>query len=126
MGIKILEKFLRVSVRISGYLLALVIFICLCNYLLDAYERHTRTPNCKWHAVDNPEHLPYSARFCYLTADTVILRLHDLQETQLLAERTFFELDRPNIVWSDRGLIYDGGVIQVPPSLIERFRALLP
>jgi hypothetical protein len=131
MGMKILAKFFHLFIRISTYVLALVTFISVCNYLLDAYERHSRTPNCRWHAIENPERLPYSARFCYLTADTVVLRLYDIQETQLLAERTFFELDRPNIVWSDRGLIYDtssidGGVIQIPPGLIERIRARLP
>jgi hypothetical protein len=86
---------------------------------------------CNWNAVENPDRAPYSARFCYLTKDTVLLRLYDVKGEQLLAERTFINIDRPNFVFDREELIYDtssrdDGKILLPPNIVDQWLARLP
>ena len=92
--------------------------------------RLARVPNCQWDAVPNPDNAPYSARWCKLAKDTVLLRLYDAKEQHLLAERSFFQMDHPNFYWRADAFGYDtrpdGGLIWLPPSLIDRLRAKLP
>ena len=74
--------------------------------------------------------MPYVARYCYLTKDTVLLRLYAANADQVLAERMFFHLDRPTFYWEPDEFGYatspDGGVISLPPTLLDRLRARLP
>lgn len=73
--------------------------------------------------------MPYLARYCYLSKDTVLLRLYGANGEQLLAERMFFELDFLRLYWRSDTLNYDtetGGSIPLPPTILDRFRAKLP
>lgn len=92
--------------------------------------RYLRMPDCVWKAVPNPHSQPYEVHFCYLTKDTVVVRIHDLSGKHLLAERTFYELDRPRFYWRSEAFGYSneryGGLISIPPALIDRLRAKLP
>jgi hypothetical protein len=109
---------------------AFIAFICLCSYVIDAHMRATRTSSCEWIVVPNPDDVPYFARWCKLTKDTVLLRLYDAKEQHLLAERTYFQLDRPNLGWAPNYFWYDSypddAFIELPPSIFERLRAKLP
>ncbi|MFZ3117900.1 MAG: hypothetical protein WA159_06225 [Variovorax sp.] len=125
-----LWKLFRVFLRCALWIAAFAAFVYLCSYLSDAHTRATKAPDCKWIAVENPDNVPYTARFCYLTKDTVLLRLYDAEELHLLAERTYFNLDRPFIAFVQDELVFDtypeGSFIALPPSLVERLRAKLP
>jgi len=120
----------QVLVRCAIWLAALVAFVYLCNYVVDARTRMTRAPSCHWNAVPNPDNAPYSASFCYLNKETVLLRLYDPLGKHLLAERTYFNLDRPFVAFTQDELIFDtypdDASIALPPSLFERLRAKLP
>jgi hypothetical protein len=75
------------------------------------------------------ERVSYQVRFCYLNKETVSLRLYDAGGKQVLAERTYFELDRPLIFWESDALGYDvsnGQKIALPPTRLDRLRALMP
>ena len=62
--------------------------------------------------------------------DTVLLKLYAANAGQVLAERMFFHLDRPTFYWEPDEFGYatspDGGVISLPPTLLDRLRARLP
>jgi hypothetical protein len=127
----ILRKMLGVLVRLAPCLFALAAFVGACSYVLDAHQRTTRLSGCNWNVVENPDRAPYSARFCYLTKDTVLLRLYDVKGKQLLAERTFINIDHPNFVFDREELIYDtssrdGGKILLPPNIVDQWLARLP
>ena len=120
---------LRIFARVGLWIAAFSVFLYLCGYAFDVNKRTTRVQGCRWNLVDDPTAKPYSARWCKLTKDTVLLRLYDTNGL-LLAERMFFELDRPNFYWKDDALGYstppDGGVITLPPTVLDRLRAKLP
>ncbi|MFM0731562.1 hypothetical protein PQQ52_13850 [Paraburkholderia sediminicola] len=99
------------------------------NYLLDVRQRsHAAT----WHNVPPGADARYTASYSYLWNDKILLRLYDAQSRKLLAERTYFNLDTANLVWTDHSLIYDtsangdAGEISLPPSLLDNLRAKLP
>ena len=100
------------------------------NYLLDAQKRITRGPLCEWEEVPNPDNVSYDGRWCKLTNDTALLQLYDRITRTMVAERMFFELDRPIFFGDSHRLGYvsrgDGSVIQLPPTLIDRIRAKMP
>jgi hypothetical protein len=107
----------------------MIFMISLTNYAVDANLRMSAEPGCQWNHISNPNGFPYQVRFCYLNKETVSLRLYDAQGHRLLAERTFFELDRPLIYWESDALGYDvsnGQKIALPPTYIDRLRALMP
>jgi hypothetical protein len=112
------------------WVIALFALVYLCNYLMDARMRRQKAPSCEWDITPSPDNLPYSVRFCYLNKETVLLRLYDSTGKQLLAERTYFQLDRPRISWDTDRLWYDtypdDSFITLPPSFFERLRARLP
>lgn len=120
----------KVIVRFACCLAALVAFVYLCNYVSDARTRATKAPDCVWDPIPNPESEPYTAYYCVLSKGTILLRLYDITEQHLLAERTFSHADWPNFFWKPMGLGYDaypdGDLIALPPSLFERLRAKLP
>lgn len=126
-----LVRLCRAFLHCSLWLAAFAALVFLCRYLSDAHTRATRAPDCRWNAVPNPNNTPYSARFCYLDKETVLLRVYDTKGQALLAERSFFELDRPRFHWESNALgyndrNYDGGEIALPPTLLERLRVKLP
>jgi len=120
----------RTLVRCACWLAALLALVYLCSYVIDARTRATRAPDCQWNTAPNPDDAPYSARWCKLTKDTVLLRLYDSKEQHLLVERAYFHLDRPFVFLKRNELIFDtypdDAFIALPPSLFERLRAKLP
>jgi hypothetical protein len=104
--------------------------VYVCGYAFDVRTRLTRLERCQWTLVSSPDARPYIARYCLLDKETALLRLYDAKGQRVLAERMFFELDRPNFYWKDDALGYstppDGGVISLPPTVLDRLRAKLP
>ncbi|MCX4174426.1 MULTISPECIES: hypothetical protein [Paraburkholderia] len=99
------------------------------NYLLDVRQRsHAAT----WHNVPSDTDARYTASYSYLWNNKILLRLYDAKSKKLLAERTHFNLDAPNLAWTDHSLIYDtsadgdDGEISLPPSLLDTLLAKLP
>jgi hypothetical protein len=124
-----LEKIRKSLERIALWIGALTIVFVLLDYSLDVSKRLSREPACTWDLVENLENEPYVARYCHLTKDTVMVRLYDAKEEDVLAERMYFEQNMAKIYWTPDGLLYDtsiGGVISLPPTLIDRLRAKLP
>jgi hypothetical protein len=121
---------LRIFFRIGLWIAALTVFLYLCGYAFDVHKRTTKVLSCRWNTVPNPTAKPYTARWCKLTKDTVLLRLYAANADQVLAERMFFHLDRPTFYWEAGEFGYatspDGGVISLPPTLLDRLRARLP
>lgn len=122
-------KYVALAGRWLAWIFAVVAVISLCSYLIDADYRISKTEECKWNPVENPNDLPYTARFCYLDTKTVLLRLYDLAGEELLAERYYWCTDLARIYWYEKGLGYDtstGDAISIPPTLLDRIRARLP
>jgi hypothetical protein len=122
-------KLLHPLRRIVLWIGTLSLVVLLLDYSLDVSKRLSLEPTCIWDAVDTPKKLPYVVRYCHLTKDTVVLRIYDAKEKELLAERMYFEQDMARIYWVPRGLLYDSsmsGVIPLPPTFIDRLRAKLP
>jgi hypothetical protein len=116
--------------RLFCWIVGLAIIVCLCNYAVEARKRVAKTESCNWNAVPNHRRAPFSAKFCYLNYDTILLKLYDEEQKRLLAERVFFENDRPDFYWKSDALGYGsetyGGVIALPPTTLDRWRAKLP
>lgn len=119
----------RALVRCACWLTTLVALVYLCSYVIDAHKRTTKAPGCQWNAVPNPGKSPYSARFCYLTKEAVLLRVYD-ETGQLVAERPYTYSDLARFYWEPNGLGYisddRGSFVELPPGFIERLRAKLP
>lgn len=119
-----------IVVRCALWIVVPIALIQLGSYIIDARTRAARAPSCEWRLVPNPNNTSYVARWCKLTKDTVLLRLYDATEQNLLAERAYFQLDRPNLGWAHDYLWYDthpdDAFIALPPSMLERLRAKLP
>ena len=103
--------------------------IGLGDYLLDAHKRISRGHLCEWEKVPHPDNVRYEGRWCKLTKDTALLQLYDSRKT-LVAERMFFELDKPIFFGDGQRLGYDsrgeGAAISLPPTWLDRLRARLP
>jgi hypothetical protein len=72
----------------------------------------------------------YLTEHCFLSGDKTLLRVYRAKDGTLLAERTYPELDTPELVWS-KDEVYDrfgpeDVAIPLPPSLLDRLRAKLP
>ncbi len=65
-----------------------------------------------------------------MTKDTILFRLYDATAQQLLAERTYFQLDGPLIGWAPDRIWYDtypdDMYVSLPPTWMDRLRAKLP
>lgn len=85
----------------------IAVVMCLFKYVRDACMRMANTPDCKWHVVSHPDHKPYVTRYCFLTKETVLLRLYGVQARHLLAERAFPNSDWRHFLWTADGLAYD-------------------
>ena len=125
-----LPRFVRVFGRFVLCVSALTSFFGTLLYLSEAGMRRERMPACKWNALPLDEDHQYAVSWCKLTKDTVVLRLYELQKNRLVVERSYLHFDRPNFYWNSVGIGYDGqdggDVISLPPSFIERLRAMLP
>ena len=124
-----LARLRRLLLRWTCWIAALVALVYLCDYLIDARMRMTKAPSCEWIIVPTIGNSPYSARFCYLNKETVLVRIYEISG-KLLAERTYFQLGTPRISWDTDRLWYDtypaDTFIALPPTLIDRLRAKLP
>ena len=73
----------------------------------------------------------YSGEICFLNSQYGMrFRLYDAETEQLLAERTYNDLD-PGIVWGDDRVTYNLGAspseyVELPPTWWDRLRAKLP
>lgn len=135
-----IARFGHMLIRWAKWLIVLAAFIQLCIYAIDVHTRKTEVPGCKWNPVKN--HLeppdappPYLGRFCYLSNDMILLQLYDVGGEQLLAERMYRYPDIARLTWVTNekrrltSLQYDsltGDNIAVPPTLLDRLRAMLP
>ena len=124
------ERVGGIFAHLAKWLICVFVAIYVLSYMFDARVRYMRSPGCRWNQIPKTVDEPYLAQFCYLTKDTVLLRLYDITNRHLLAERMFFNMDLPNFYWDSDALGYettpDGGVISLPPTLLDRVRAKLP
>lgn len=69
----------------------------------------------------------YIGEVCYLPAGHgTLFRLYDARTGRLLAERTYSDLD-PGMVWADDKVFYlPERYVSLPPSWLDRIRAMLP
>ncbi|MDK3023553.1 hypothetical protein QO239_13200 [Cupriavidus taiwanensis] len=73
----------------------------------------------------------YIGEICYLpTQYGTLFRLYDAQSGELLAERSYNDLE-PKIVWGDNRVYYNTGAsppayVRLPPTWLDRLRAKLP
>ncbi|WP_244136276.1 hypothetical protein [Burkholderia sp. BCC0405] len=73
----------------------------------------------------------YTAQYAYLAGDRVLLRLYRTSDMRLLAERTYEYPDAVRLVWTRESLIFDtavdsDGEIELPPTRLDRLKAMLP
>lgn len=71
----------------------------------------------------------YTARYAYLGNHKIWLRLFRASDMTLLAERTYYEPDAPQLLWAKDALFYgneDAGLIRLPPSTWDGLLARLP
>ncbi|VWC12502.1 hypothetical protein BLA13014_05290 [Burkholderia aenigmatica] len=76
----------------------------------------------------------YTATYCYGPGENVVLRLYRTNNMGLVAERLFtFPRDEPvRLTWDRDAIVYDTaatdgeGMIALPPSLSDRWLAMLP
>ncbi|HKT66432.1 MAG TPA: hypothetical protein VJR91_22920 [Burkholderia sp.] len=73
----------------------------------------------------------YTAQYAYLGGDRVLLRLYRTSDMRLLAERTYEYPDAVRLIWAKESLIFDtavesDGEIKLPPTRLDRLRAMLP
>lgn len=124
-----LSKLLRVLIRLFKWVALLSAFVALCIYGIEARERWIKVPYCDWEPVPNEKNKPYSANVCYLTKETILLRVYDSNGGRLLAERSY----RNNGVyarWLPDEILYDtsddDSSIAIPPTMLDWLRARLP
>jgi len=73
----------------------------------------------------------YVGEVCFLgSPDATRFRLYDANSGELMAERTYNDLD-PGMVWSNDRVYYNMGAspaeyVKLPPTLFDRLRAKLP
>lgn len=123
------------SVKILLLGIATVIFfILLIPYLLDVENRsHAKNWLVEVSASDGGR---YTAKYAYVGDHSALLRLYDTKSGELLAERTYLELDGVSLRWKTNYVIYStsddslfgyyDGAINLPPGIVDRIAANLP
>lgn len=113
----------------AGVAVALLSF-CALGYLMDV---RTRMTECTWdRSVSAEDGGLYTAEYCNLKLDKVLLRVYRTSDGELLAERTYPYLDAPKVSWTKHRLVFDtyengdGGSVPLPPTSLDRIRARLP
>ena len=113
-----------------GWLAFILTAMQFGNYAIDAQIRAKSVPNCRWRPVENNGESAYSARYCRLDKNTILLRIYGAAGSKSVAERSFQHSDAPNFFWKDGGLTYDaypdGDTVRLPPTFMDKLRAQLP
>lgn len=116
--------------RFAGWLSGAILIMYALGYAMDA---RTRMTECIWErSFSNEDGGLYTAEYCNLKLDKVLLRVYRTSDSTLLAERTYRYLDAPKVTWTKDRLVFDtyengdGGSVPLPPTLLDRTRARLP
>ena len=117
-------------IRSFGWIACFFLVVQLVNYAIEAQVRAKSVPSCRWRPVENSGEPTYSARYCRLDKETVLLQIYGAAGGKPVAERSFQHSDAPNFFWKDGGLIYDaypdGDTVRLPPTFIDKLKARLP
>jgi hypothetical protein len=104
--------------------------VCALGYVLNLRSRMTE---CTWErSVSNDDGGLYTAEYCNIALDKVLLRIRRTSDGSLLAERTYRYLDAPKVTWTRDRVVFDtyengnAGAVALPPTLLDRLRARLP
>ncbi|WP_232036232.1 hypothetical protein [Burkholderia stabilis] len=121
---------MKPAMKALGYgVAAVTILICAGSYYQDAHVRARATQfDTELSRNDGGR---YTAQYAYLAGDRILLRLYRTSDMRLLAERTYAYPDSVRLVWTKGSLIFDAAVdsdgeIKLPPTLFDRFKAMLP
>ncbi|SCX54107.1 hypothetical protein SAMN03159363_1419 [Variovorax sp. EL159] len=115
-------------------MLCIVIVFFGIKYCFEARGRigADKKPDRWWTSVSDFPNEEYTAMSTFTSRDTILLRLYRTGDSTLLAERTYRE-HGVDIFWTEHELIYDtaddsylGGGIQLPPTRLDNFLAMLP
>ncbi|WP_257127956.1 hypothetical protein [Burkholderia sp. MSMB1835] len=121
---------MKSGLKALGFGVAVVTFLgCAGSYYQDARIRARATQfDTELSRNDGGR---YTAQYSYLARDRVLLRLYRTSDMRLLAEQTYEYPDSVRLVWTKDSLIFDAAVdgdgeIKLPPTLFDRFKAMLP
>ncbi|QBQ98923.1 hypothetical protein [Paraburkholderia pallida] len=123
-----MRKFRRFGVIVLSFTIALV----LIDYGCEA-RRRAKAGEC----MDTTSHNGlYRAQACITSVSGNVVffvgRLYEARTGKLVAETTFDSMDGgvPDFMPDDHAVLFDGGgdsgLIDVPPSLLDRLRAKIP
>ncbi|MEK7889349.1 hypothetical protein AAB992_19770 [Burkholderia contaminans] len=121
---------MRSGMRALGFGVAAVTVLgCAGSYYQDAHVRAQATQFDTELSTNDGGN--YTAQYTYLPGDRILLRLYRTSGMRLLAERTYTYPDAVRLVWTKESLIFDSAVdsdgeIRLPPTLFDRFKAMLP
>ncbi|WP_232515205.1 hypothetical protein [Burkholderia ambifaria] len=113
---------------VSG-LTIIILLGCAASYYKDARIRaHAVRFNTELSKNDGGH---YTAQYAYLADGRILLRLYRTSDMRLLAERTYEYPDAVRLIWAKESLIFDtavesDGEIELPPTRLDRLRAMLP
>ncbi|WP_257128106.1 hypothetical protein [Burkholderia sp. MSMB1072] len=121
---------MKSGMKALGFGVAVVAFLgCAGSYYQDAHVRARATQfDTELSRSDGGR---YTAQYTYLAGDRILLRLYRTSDMRLLAERTYEYPDSVRLIWTKDSLIFDAAVdsdgeIKLPPTLFDRFKAMLP
>ncbi len=111
----------------KGLVFAILSFIVIGVPYLDGVDKRNGAHDCR---RQNEGGL-YIGEICFLPyANGTLFRLYDSETGELLAERTYSDLD-PSVVFGEDRVYYNMGAtsegyVMLPPTWLDRFRAKLP
>jgi hypothetical protein len=112
-------------------MLCIALFLLGINYYFAAHARaHAGETTGGWEVEISDTHDgAYTARYALINRRDILLRLYRTGDPTVLAERTYDE-HGVALTWTKDMLIYDSsvddGVIDLPPTRMDRLLAMLP
>jgi len=116
--------------RFVAWVISATIIVIALNYAMDV---KTRSGAHEWQqSISTEDGGLYTAEYCYVGFDKILLRLYSSQDRSLLAERMYWYPDSARLLWTSDSLVFNtnpgsgSGEIQLPPTLLDRLLAKLP
>ncbi len=110
----------------------LVILVALVSSLIYGCNALNRSARYQCEQERSPTG-QYIGEICYLPREYgTLFRLYETRTGELLAERTYLDPDRRSLIWKPNFVQYDlgatenNGVVDLPPTWLDRVRAKLP
>ena len=118
--------------KMVSYIFLAAFVVCVLYYALQVWYRHS--PNIWYEQVSDVNEGAYTVRYAYVAENWISLKIYKTGENQLLAERTYQFVGPADFTWVNNKLIYDmsdnsfyyDGLVNLPPTKIDRLLAYLP